>query len=82
MLRHWRVARDRPRRLGRDGRARGLGGGAARLRRLLLRAWTRGACCTCTVVVYVCDARGGRSGVEPDSRLGHGVVCVADCRPP
>ena len=31
--------------------------------------------------VYVCDARGGRSGVEPDSHLGHGVACTAGCRP-
>ena len=23
---------------------------------------------------YVCDARGGRSGIEPDSHLGHGVA--------
>ena len=49
---------------------------------LLQCAWTHGTYCTRTLVFYVCDARGGRSGVEPDSRLGHGVVCVADCRPP
>ena len=23
---------------------------------------------------YVCDARGGRSGIEPDTHLGHGVA--------
>ena len=29
----------------------------------------------------MCDARGGRSGVEPDSHLGHGVACISGCRP-
>ena len=34
--------------------------------------------CTCYVEsVCVCDARGGRSGIEPDSRIGHGVVCIS-----
>ena len=37
----------------------------------------------CTMYsVHVCNARGGRSGVEPDSHLGHGVACTAGCRPP
>ena len=30
----------------------------------------------------MCDARGGRSGIEPDSHLGHGVACISGCRPP
>ena len=28
-----------------------------------------------------CDARGRRSGSEPDSNLGHGVACVSGCWP-